>query len=257
VKKSSVLFLLMITGIVFGTASGIYYFWRQLTQLPEWYTQGENNPKTYAQIQKSGADVEKRIEEKVRATPQSVRVSPNSYIAPNPLPTQTSSEDSGVQVALNSQELNDLLVTKITEKTGGQPLPSSVKGFHTAVKNDKLKTGAVVDVKELKSSGLGSQQQALLTEITQKIPVGDQKVYIGVEGKPQVQNGKLRFDQNARIQVGNMSFTIAEVANRLGVPPEKVQDQLNIEMKLRGLDVKDIDFKNGSAILRGAAREGN
>jgi hypothetical protein len=254
VKKSSILFLLVTTGIVVGTASGVYYFWRQLTQLPEWYTKGETSPKTYAQIQKSADAVEKRIEAKVLASPQSVQVSPNTIAAPNALPDQPSQENSSVQVALNSQELNDLLVTKITEKSGGQPLPNSVKGFHTVVKDDKLKTGAVVDVKELKDSGLGSKQQALLTEITQKIPMNDRKVYIGVEGKPEMQNGKLRFDQNAKIQIGNMSFTIAEVASRLGVPPEKVQDQLNLEMKLRGLDIKDIDFRDGNAILRGAAK---
>ncbi|MCY6489987.1 hypothetical protein [Leptolyngbya sp. GGD] len=253
-KKSGVLFLLITTGIVLGTASGIYYFWRQLTQLPEWYAQGEKNPKTYAQIQKSGAAVEKKIEEKAQSIPQPNRVSPDTKIVANASPDKPSSPNSNVQVALNSQELNDLLVTKITEKSGGQPLPNSVKGFHTSLKDDKLKTGAVVDVQELKNSGLGSKQQNLLSEITQKIPMSDRKVYIGVEGKPEMQNGKLRFDQNAKIQIGNMSFTIAEVANRLGIPAAKVQEQLNIEMKLRGLDIKDIDFKDGNAILRGEAK---
>ena len=80
------------------------------------------------------------------------------------------------------------------------------------------------------------------------------KVYIGVEGKPEIQDGKLRFNQNAKIQVGTMSFTIAEVADRLGVSPEKVQDQLNLELKLRGLTIKDIDFQDGNAILRGSAK---
>jgi hypothetical protein len=250
VKKSSILFLLLSTGIVMGTATGVYYFWRQLTHLPEWYTQGQSNPRTYAQIQKSGAAVEKKIESQIQASPSSTNVG----IAANSPTDELSSPSKNVQVALNSQELNDLLVTKITEKSGGQPLPSSVKGFHTSVKNDKMKTGAVVDMKELQNSGLGAQQQALLTEITQKVPMNDRKVYIGVEGKPEIQNGKLRFDQNAKIQVGDMSFTIAEVANRLGVAPEKVQDQLNLELKLRGLTVKDIDFQDGNAILRGAAR---
>lgn len=253
-KKSGILFLLLATGVVLGTASGVYYFWKQLTQLPEWYTKGEETPKTYAQIQQSGAAVEKKIEAKIQASPQSVPAFSNTNVAAKPPADKASSPDSGVQVALNSEELNDLLVTKITEKTGGKPLPSSVKGFHTAVKENKLKTGAVVDVNELQNSGLGVQQRELLSEITQKIPMSDRKVYIGVEGKPEMQNGKLRFDENAKIQIGNMSFTIAEVAARLGVPPEKVQDQLNIEMKLRGLDVKDIDFKNGNAILRGAAK---
>lgn len=253
-KKSGILFLLMTTGVVLGTVSGVYYFWRQLTQLPEWYTKGQTDPKTYAQIQKSGTEVEKKIEAQIQANPPISNVSSNTNVVAKPSNDKASSKAPAVQVALNSEELNDLLVTKITEKAGGKSLPSSVKGFHTAVKENKLKTGAVVDVKELQNSGLGAQQQALLSEIAQKIPMDDRKVYIGVEGKPEMQNGKLRFDQNAKIQIGNMSFTIAEVAQRLGVPPEKVQEQLNIEMQMRGLDIKDIDFKDGNAILRGAAK---
>lgn len=249
-KKSGMLFLLLSSGIAIATASGVYYFWRQLTQLPEWYGKEQTSSQTYAQIQKSGVAVEKKIESQIQASPQRV----NTNIAPNQPAAKTSSPSEDVQVALNSEELNDLLVTKITEKTGGQPLPNSVKGFHTSVKNDKLKTGAVVDVKELQNSGLGSQQQELLSEITKTLPMSDREIYIGVEGKPEIQNGKLSFDENAKIQVGNMSFTIAEVASRLGVSPEKIQDQLNLELKLRGLSVKDIDFQDGNAILRGASK---
>ncbi len=247
-KRSGLLFLLMSTGIAIGTTSGVYYVWHQLTQLPDWYTQGQSNPRTYAQIQKSGAAIEKKIESKIQASPQSATATVASNLA------RSSSDSKPVQVALNSQELNDLFVTKMTEKSGGQPLPTAVKGVHTSVKNDTLKTGAVVDVKELKNSGLGAQQQELLAEITQKIPMNDRKVYIGVEGKPEIQDGKLRFNENARIQVGTMSFTIAEVAKRLGVSPEKVQDQLNLELKVRGLTVKDIDFQDGNAILRGSVK---
>ncbi|MBD1843807.1 hypothetical protein H6F89_10420 [Cyanobacteria bacterium FACHB-63] len=244
-KRSKIL-LLSLIGIAVAAVSGGYYFWRQFTQLPDWYAEEQTSPRTYTQIQESGAAIEKRIAAQIQTSPQSAstNIAPNS---PEPQPSKP------VQVALSSKELNDLLVTKITEKRGGKALPNSVKGFHTSVKNDQLKTGAVVDIKELQNSGLGAQHQALLTQITKKIPV-DRRVYIGIEGKPEIQNGKLHFDENARIQVGNMSFTIAEVASRLGVPPQKVQDQLNLELKLRGLTVKDIDFQDGNAVLSGAAK---
>lgn len=241
-KKSRIL-LLSLAGIAVATASGAYYFWRQFTQLPDWYSQEQSNPRSFTQIQESGAAIEEKIATQIQPK--------NPSIAPSSPNTEPSKE---VQVALSSKELNDLLVTKITEKSGGKAA-NSVKGFHTSVKDDQLKTGAVVDIKALQNSGLGSQQQALLSQITEKIPTSDRKVYIGIEGKPEIQNGKLHFDQNARIQVGNMSFTVAEVADRLGVPPQKVQDQLNLELKLRGLDIKDITFQDGNAVLSGAAAE--
>lgn len=240
-KKSSTLFLLAAIGIVGGIAASVYYFWHRVTELPQWYT--HDAPRSYAQIQKSSAAIEQKIASQVQATQPS-----NSNKAIN----MGSSRTDTVQVALNSEELNDLLVTRITEKSGGKSIPESVKGIQTSVQNNTLKTGAVVDVKALQNSNLGTHQKALLNEVTQRFPVGDRKVYIGVEGKPAIQNGKLHFDENAKIQVGNMSFTIAEVANRLGVPPEKVQDQLNLELKLRGFNVNDIDFADGNAILRGA-----
>ncbi|MBD2079390.1 hypothetical protein [Leptolyngbya sp. FACHB-17] len=245
-KRSKIL-LLSLTGIAVAAVSGGYYFWRQFTQLPDWYAEEQSSPRTYTQIQESGAAIERKIAAQIQTNPQpaSTNITPNF---PEPQPSKP------VQVALSSQELNDLLVTKITEKSGGKGLPNSVKGFQTSVKNDQLKTGAVVDIKELQNSGIGSQHQALLTQITEKIPMSDRKVYIGIEGKPEIQNGKLHFDQNAKIQVGNMSFTITEVANRLGVSPQKVQDQLNLELKLRSLTVKDINFQDGNAVLSGAAK---
>lgn len=254
-KKSKIL-LLSLAGIAVVTASGAYYFWRQFTQLPEWYSQEQSSPRTFARIQESGAAIEEKIAAQIQANAvqanavQANSQSASSSITPN-LPNSQPSRE--VQVALNSKELNDLLVTKITEKSGGK-VANSVKGFHTSVKDDQLKTGAVVDIKALQDSGLGSQHQALLTQITEKIPMNDRKVYIGIEGKPEIQNGKLHFDQNARIQVGNVSFTIAEVADRLGVSPQKVQDQLNLELELRGLTVRNISVQDGNAVLSGAAK---
>lgn len=244
-KKSKTLFLLATIAIMGGIAASLYYFWHQLTELPQWYA--HDAPRSEAQIQKSSAAVEKKIASQVQAT------QPSSNKATNTGSSSGSSRADTVQVALNSEELNDLLVTRIVEKSGGKSIPESVKGIQTSVQNNTLKTGAVVDVKALQNSNLGTHQKALLNEVTQRFPVGDRKVYIGVEGKPAIQNGKLHFDENAKIQVGNMSFTIAEVANRLGVPPEKVQDQLNLELKLRGFNASDIDFADGNAILRGSA----
>lgn len=239
-KRSKIL-LLSLAGIAVATASGAYYFWQQFTQIPDWYSQQQSNPRTFAQIQASGAAIEEKIASQLKTSSVA-----NTSVA-------NTAASQRVQVALSSQELNDLLVTRITERSGAKAA-NSVKGFHTSVKNDQLKTGAVVDIQALENSGFGAKHQALLSQMAQKIPMSDRKVYIGVEGKPEIQNGKLHFDQNARIQVGNMSFTIAEVADRLGVPAQKVQDQLKLELKLRGLDIKDISFQDGNAVLSGAAK---
>ncbi len=230
-KKSSFLFLLIVLGMVGGAASAMYYFWSQLTALPEWYRSDRADSRSVAEIQKSSATVVQKIQAQTQAVPQK--------------------KNSNVQVALNSQELNDLLVTKMAEKNAAKPILNSVKGMQTTVQNDTLKTGGMVDVNALKTSNLGAKEKQLLSEFTEKIPAGDRRLYIGVEGKPKIQNGTLKFTPDTKIRVGNMRFTLTEAAARMGVPVEQLQEQLNLELKLGS--VKDIDFQNDTAVLKGAA----
>lgn len=234
-KKSSSLFLLVVLGIVGSAAATGYYFWSGLTALPNWYRSDSSKSRSVAEIQKSSATVVQKIQSQAQATPPK--------------------KNADVQVALNSQELNDLLVTKIAEKNAAKPVLNSVKGMQTSVQNDTLKTGGVVDVNALQNSSLGAKEKQLLSELTEKIPVGDRHLYIGVEGKPKVQNGTLKFTPDTKIRVGNMSFTLTQAAARMGVPVEQLQEQLNLELKLDNVNVKDIDFQNDTAILKGAANK--
>ena len=260
------LVLLVLLG---GTLSGLYYFWHQATKLPDWYREDAAQPpiatpQTTANIQQK---IQAQIQQSLIAespNPSSPNPSSSNPGSPNPnSPNPSSSNpsssrtpdkaDKTVKVQLNQDELNDVLVSKIVEKNRISALPASIKSVHTAVENNTLKTGAVVDLKELKNSNLGSQEKAFLEQATQRIPgLGDRKVYIGIEGKPRVQDGKMQFDDQMRVHVGNLSLTVAELADRLGVPPEKVKERLKLELQLQNLNVNDIELQNGTAILRGS-----
>jgi hypothetical protein len=265
VKRIS-LVLLVLLG---GTLSGLYYFWHQATKLPDWYREDAAQPpiatpQTKANIQQK---IQAQIQQSLIAespnpsspNPSSPNPSSPNPSSPNPNRSNPSSSktpdkaDSTVKVQLNQDELNDVLVSKIVEKNRISALPASIKSVHTAVENNTLKTGAVIDLKELKNSNLGSQEKAFLEQATQRIPgLGDRKVYIGIEGKPRVKDGKMQFDDQMRLHIGNLSLTVAELADRLGVPPEKVKERLKLELQLQNLNVNDIELQNGTAILRGS-----
>jgi hypothetical protein len=226
-KKMGVLLLLLMGG---GLGIG-YYFWHQATQLPEWYTQNQVETRKLVNVQKKATAIEQKIK-------------------------QQADSSKNPEIKLNGDELNDLFVSKLVDKSGTESLPKALKGIHTKIENDKLKTGAVVDIKELQSSQLGEREKALVAQLTEKFPtLGDRKIYIGLEGKPQLENNQLKFDSNTRVQLGDLSFTLTEVADRLGIPPEKLQERINVELQLGNLQVKDIEFQNGNAVIKGSAND--
>ncbi|MBW4419716.1 MAG: AsnC family protein [Myxacorys californica WJT36-NPBG1] len=262
--------LLVLLG---GALAGLYYVWHQATKLPDWY-QGNAEPSSI-DIQQRTAQVEQKIQAQLQQNSRAKGLGSNdlngsnlgSYNnavsnAPDSLSSagseasnqafdKRSSKD--VEVQLDQQELNDVLVAKIAEKSQTKALPKSVKSVHTTVEQDTLKTGAVVDIKALKDSNLGAQEKRFLNEAAQKFPgLNDRKVYIGIEGKPYVQDGRMHFDDQTRVRVGNLSLSVAELAQRLGVSPEQVKERLKLELQLNQLNVKGIELQNGSAILRGS-----
>lgn len=262
-KKLGLLILLILGGM--GSIG--YSIWSQATKLPDWYSENQTSTRTVTEIQKSGAAIEQKIQQQaIEQKSQPKTVTPvqspkpiNKTVvqkSPQAAPKkQQSDAKSDVKVALNSEELNDLIVTKITEKQASKALPTSVKGFHTSVQDDTLKTGAVIDVSQLKNDDFGAQGREFLTQLTEKLPLGNRKIYIGLEGKPEIKNGRLQFGENTRVRVGDLSLSLKELSDRFGIPPEQLKEKLNLELQLRNLNINSIDFQDGNAILRAAPKD--
>jgi hypothetical protein len=284
--KNVALFIFLILG---GFASIAFSVWTQATKLPDWYNENQTDSRSVEDIKKSALSIEQKIQQNtmepkpqtqapvvvesptavespkqssIPSPAQSPAQSPTQSSAPNPKvvvqntdrkPPQVEPQKKALtysKIALNSQELNDLIVTRIAEKHPSKTLPSSVKQFHTAVQEDTLKTGAVVDVNELKAAGFGPQGQQFLTQLAETLPEGNRKIYVGVEGKPEVKNGQLQFGPNTRIRLGNLSFSMAELSDRLGISQEQLKEKLALGLQLQNLNISGIDFQNGNAILQ-------
>lgn len=266
-KKLGFFFLLSAALASAGVAT-FFYVWRQATKLPDWYSDNPAKTRSVAEIQQSRTAIEQRIQAQTQAAiqpsssrpnlqpsqvvaQQNPQVKPQVAVSSAASQSQASNHSNNVEVQLKAEELNDLIVTNLTEKSP----PKALAGFQTKVENNTLKTGAVVDIKELQKSKVGSKEDELLSQLSQNLPSDQQKVYIGIEGQPEVKNGRLQLGENTRVRVGNLSLTLAEIRDRFGISPEQIQEKLNVDLNLRNLNVEDIEFKNGTAVLRGSAKD--
>ncbi len=239
IKKLSIgLFVVAIASGAF-----FYYYWRQVTKLPEWYVdqapthQQTINLQDQAAIQTTKQELVNKIETDIQQQLASQ--------------SRDGLSKGQVEVKLNQQELNDLLVTSIAEKPGSSKLLAAAKGINTTIEDGKIESGVVVNTSEIPVETLGTSERTVLQKVLTTFPsLENRDVYIGIEGQPKLENGQLQFDDNTKIKVGNLSLTLAELSQRLGVPQEKIERQL--ALKLEGFDIRDLELVDNQVVVKGA-----
>ncbi|MBD1899054.1 hypothetical protein NDI44_07605 [Trichocoleus sp. DQ-A3] len=268
-KKSIFLFLLL----ALGSFSVVYYYWKQATQLPEWYVTKEKttNPqvrqinfRNEAEVQTVKDRLQRNVDAKIE----------NSIGASQGLPTKLGRRDGGdektaidkitenpqaelgtqnIEIDLSEHEVNDLVISTIAKDKNTSKLLASTKGLNTTIKNGQVESGVVFNVSEVPKEELNQQEKELLEKVIKTFPFLEEKeVYIGVEGKPRVENGQLKLEEQTKIKVGNLSFTTAELSQRLGIPQEKIEQRLKLELELGRLKINDIEIKENNASLKGS-----
>lgn len=228
-KKFAFFFLLFLTGI----AAGLYVFWQRATHLPAWYT--TNQPPAQAQ-QLTLGQMQRRLGSRIR----------------DDIQTQRQTNPNGpVQIQLAEQDLNNLVASAVTTVAGGRKLPPAVKGLNTKVDQGKIEAGMVVNLSQLEQEITGEDRQ-IVAELVNRFPVlQNRELYVGLEGKPIVQNGEVQLDANSRVKVGELSFSLGEVADRLGVTPDTLTGQLNRYLQSQNVQLDDITVQNGNVVIRG------
>ena len=223
--------ILLATGVTAG-----FYYWRQATALPTWYakqaiTANTTNTRNLLDIQQTTKKIEAKISDS----------------------TQQLANNKDIELQLDENELNNLLASEIVKKSNKSQLAQAVKAVKTEIENGKLKSGAIVNISEISTAQLGKSEVAELTKVIKAFPtLEDREVYLGIEGKPIFKNGQLRFDENSTIKVGNLSFTQAELSEKLGIPESKIKQFTKIQLQIDKLKVNDIELNDKKALLRGS-----
>lgn len=266
-KKLFIVFLLL-SGVGFSL---VYYYWRQATKLPEWYTtQSLSTQRTLDLSNPSElAAAKTRLQEKIDASiaqslslssPISLPLDQSTSNRTNSLSQFTNNSTSqeispkkNVEIELSNQEVNELVMTKIAEETGQSKVFATALKNHTTIKEGVLESGAVVNLTELPGNQLNPKEIASLEKILKTFPfLANQEIYVAILGKPQIENGQLKWDDNTKIKLGNLNLTISELAQRLGIPQEQIEHKLNLSLQLGRLKVNDMELKDNKVLLRGS-----
>lgn len=197
-----------------GVAGAVYYYWQQATSLPNWYHKSAENT---SKIQESS-------------------------------PAIINKKTSG-EVKLTSKQLNQFITNNLPQDHKLKQILPSTKAIHSDIKDGKLEIGAVVNTSNLSEMNLSANERFVIEQLTQKIPqLQNRDIYVAVQGTPQLKDGKIVLGKDSQIKVGNLSFTPAEIAARLNLPVEKIEQQLAVNVQK--LNLKEIKLNQGEMELK-------
>jgi hypothetical protein len=220
-KRWGLVGLLIVGGGLIGGAIA----WNQATHLPQWYTANQMIPPNPTSARQSAQQVEQKLQ--ALQTPQTT-------------------------ISLDEQEINDVVTATIDRVSRQAQIPEVVRGVNTQLVNGQLKAGAVIDFAKLSAGENAGNKQMMLAEALKRVPgLADREVYIGIESTPQIRNGQVQLDPNTKVKVGSLSLSLQDMANYLGVTPEKLQQELNqaLPIALSNLPVDEVNVVDQNLIL--------
>lgn len=210
--------ILFFAGIGAGSFA-ISYYGSQLTALPTGYRSNKTNqePKVLyfkdSETEEVTAKIQRQVEEQLEV------------------------QQDSVEVQLQEQELNELLINNIAQNTSSTEIFEAATIVKPKINADEIEIGAIVNTSQLSLDNMKTHEKNFIERALATFPaVLERDVYIGVEGKLRAKNGRLQFDNNTKIKLGNVKLTIQEIADILGVPPEKIRRRLDLEMNKLNID---------------------
>lgn len=239
--------MLIFLGLLgLGSGAIAYYYWQQATSLPDWYQTQQLKPvlnrpdlkPSQSSATEIAADSLTTIKTKIKENIQQQEKANASKEKDHQQP---------VEVRLSDREFTQLLQTEMTQKL---KLPTSQENLiQSRINQGSLEMGAVVNPQKLQSLDLSRSQQALVSRVVTTFPqFKNQEFYLGISGTPQLQNGQLMLPTDSRVKVGNLSFTLPEIARKLNIPVARLQQSL--QMNVDPLNLNDIQLKENQIILK-------
>lgn len=227
--------------ILIGTIGGCYYLWQEATKVPDEYTEALST------TQVSNPDLPLQPSQ----ITELVTISKNKI----DLPIDQAKNSQKVAIKLNNRDVNNLVVANLAASQSNKQVPVGIKGINTSIKNGKIYTGALVNLDRLVHNGQPGSQTAALSKLTDRLPfLKDRDVYIGIVGTPLVQSGRIEFDKDTQIKVGNMNFTIAQLADNLGVSSDKIQRAIDLKLQRQHLNIDRVELGDNELAIEGVKK---
>jgi hypothetical protein len=227
-KKILAFFALCSIGLTVGIG---YFYWQRATALPEWITETPTNPETTASPGASPtppARSANTIEEKIQKA------------KPGP-----------VQEQLTGAEIDNLIVAGLTKNSGTKALPNAVKGIKTQIQQDRIRTGAIVDLAELENMPANPRTE-MMNRLVKIMPqLRSKPVYIGVVGQLSVKDGQTQLSKDSKIQIGKLELPLNDVAKQMGVSRSALEQNITNYLQFSNLNIEKIDLTDQGAVISG------
>ncbi|MEC4816517.1 MAG: hypothetical protein SAK29_25110 [Scytonema sp. PMC 1069.18] len=231
------LFLLICA--VGGFGAVFLFFWYQVTQLPSWYV---NVPSQYT-----------HSSSEVASTPSITDQEQKQVV--DKIAERLKSLNAQGEVQLDANEVNTLIASNITQTTDTSTLAQAIKSTNTQIKNGKIATGAVIDLSAVPFNKLHPDEQAVVSKLLSTVPILKYRpIYIELEGKPSIHNKKVTLDDTTRIKLGNISFPLSEMSQRLGFSEEHLTQQVSRGLSRLPMEGKDVEIVGDRLVVRSSSR---
>lgn len=227
-KRASLIAIPILTGLIVGTTAAAVLYVRQAAQPPNWYEQ---------QSTEATADL----------NPDAVR----SRV----LRRMTVTDNNEVETTIQGEELAVLVEEAIASHPGYGQWLEKTRDFQTTIEDGRFKTGVMVNLDEVKEY-LGDQEREWLEQATALIPgLEDRSIYIGLEGRPRVEDGQLWLDRDTLITIGNMRLSPDVIARQFGLDPAVLNEGIRLNLNVDGVDINTINLDGDRAIVRGVFQQ--
>ena len=265
-KKVILIFLLCSCG---GIAFA-YYYWQQATHLPEWYktqsplTQSKQDWNSSLELTAAQDKLQKKLKESIAKSKAiaednklalgSHRHSKSEFLIElnSDLYQQEPSTSKSVEVELNNQEVNALIMTTVAQNQRFSSILASTPGLNTTIKDGILEIGTVINLANLPKNQLAERELAALDKMITTLPfLEKQKLYVAISGQPKIEKGKIKLDENTKIKIGNLSLSIPELAQRIGISSETIEQNIHLSLKVEKLNIKELEITDDKALLKG------
>lgn len=227
--------------VLVGTIAGAYYVWQEAIKVPSEYIEASANDRSDSQS--------------LPIPPSQIKASADLSKQKIIAPIERAKSGQKVNVKLSDRDFNNLVVAKLAISQPSKQVPIGIKGIKTNIKDGKIYTGAMVNLDKLASNGKPGSSTAALGKLTNKLTfLKGRDVYIGIVGKPTISGSQIKFPPDTQIKIGNMNFTIAQLADNLGVSPEKLQQSIDLHIQSQNFTINRLNIEANGIEIEGAKK---
>lgn len=207
--------LLVIVIILLLSSALLYYLYTRITYTPEWFDSHQFDVNSQMFTQAKGTSL--KIYDELNKNKSSI---------------------------VDENELNNFILEKINEKIPGSS-EKVVKALRSEIYPDKVVVESVINLDEIPFNNLSPNYQNAVKKFLSSFPQKSrQNFYIKISGKPNRKDTGIELDENAKIQLGKMEYSVKTVINQISG-----NNQLDTSIPLNELPFKNIHLEKGKIIL--------